>query len=440
MKKKPNLPESSKDTALIVHPVLPLSARGDSRSRTLEDQIEEIEGLARAIALDLAVDTQIIKVTRIAPGYLLGKGGREKIATLIDELEPGIVIVNHGLSPVQQRNLEREWKCKVIDRTGLILEIFGARAQTKEGRIQVELAALEYQKSRLVRSWTHLERQRGGAGFMGGPGETQLELDRRIITDKIGRLKKDLEKVRQTRSLGRQARERVPFPVVALAGYTNAGKSTLFNRLTGASVYAEDLPFATLDPTMRRLDLPDGQKAILSDTVGFIADLPTTLVAAFRGTLEQVDYADVILHVRDMSGPDSAAQKDNVVKVLGELGIEYDTDSRIIEVLNKADKLSAERRRDLKREASFHENQVVVSALTGNGIEDLLTLVSEKLGEVALSKIIDVPLTDGKAMAWLYQNSSVMKQTPRGNVMKMDVRISKAKFGQFNDKFNYKSK
>lgn len=331
------------DKALIVHPVLPLKVERDTTRlhRALEDLIEEAEGLVHAIHLDVS-STRVAKVTRMSPAQLIGKGAAEEIGKHIEEEQPVVVVVNYRLSPVQQRNLEKLWNVKVIDRTGLILEIFGERAQTKEGRIQVDLALLEYQKSRLVRSWTHLERQRGGGGFMGGPGETQIELDRRIITDRIAQLKRDLEQVRRTRDLGRKSREKVPFPVVALVGYTNAGKSTLFNRMTGASVFAEDLVFATLDPTMRRLELPNGKMVILSDTVGFIADLPTTLVEAFRATLEQVQYADIILHVRDVSSPDHPWQRQDVINVLSELGIDYEHDPRIYEVLNKIDAVESE--------------------------------------------------------------------------------------------------
>ena len=333
--------EQDPDTAYIVQAV----DKRNTPSRTLDDIIEEIEGLARAISLDV-VKTRITPYSSISAKIFFGKGTCEDIGREIEELEPSIVIVNATLSPIQQRNLEEEWNAKVIDRTALILEIFGERAQTKEGRLQVELAAQEYQKSRLVRSWTHLERQRGGSGFMGGPGERQIEIDRRLISKRITRLKSELQAVLKTRDLGRQSRDRVPFPIVSLVGYTNAGKSTLFNNITNAGVFAEDLPFATLDPTMRKITLPQNQEAILADTVGFIADLPTHLVAAFRATLEQITTAHVILHVIDVSRHDYMAQKQDVIKILQDLKVDYEQDDRIIEVYNKTDLLDAETQKD----------------------------------------------------------------------------------------------
>jgi GTP-binding protein HflX len=319
--------------AIVVHPDLSRTNNTAAQRRDADSMIEEICGLARAIALDV-IGVKSFKLSQIQAGSFLTKGHRESIASLVEREDAEIVIVNHTLSPVQQRNLETAFGAKVIDRTGLILEIFGARAQTKEGRLQVELAAQEYQRSRLVRSWTHLERQRGGAGFMGGPGERQIEIDRRLISGRITKLKKELDVVRRTRELGRKARARVPFPVVALVGYTNAGKSTLFNRLTDSKVFAEDLLFATLDPTLRRLELPNGQTVILSDTVGFISDLPTHLIAAFRATLEETLHADVILHVCDVASPDYDAQRKDVIEIMESLDIEYEDNPAIIEVYN----------------------------------------------------------------------------------------------------------
>lgn len=427
------------EKALIVHPVLPLKVeKGTTRHhRAIEDLLEEAEGLVHAIHLKVS-STRVAKVSRISPAQLLGKGAAEEIGKAIEEEQPAVVIVNYKLSPVQQRNLEKLWNVKVIDRTGLILEIFGERAATKEGKIQVDLAMLEYQKSRLVRSWTHLERQRGGGGFMGGPGETQIELDRRIITDRIAQLKKDLEQVRRTRDLGRKNREKVPFPVVALVGYTNAGKSTLFNRLTGASVFAEDLVFATLDPTMRRLELPNGKTIILSDTVGFIADLPTTLVEAFRATLEQVQYADIILHVRDVSSPDHPLQRQDVINVLSDLGIDYEHDERIYEVLNKIDAVPHEDLADFKRDAAFSDDRLFpVSAYTGEGIEPLLRQMAAHLSRADVVYTYVIPASDGKAVAWLHKEGEVLAaESDEGNLL-VKVKLSADNRGRFEARFPY---
>src|SRR5579871_3593675 len=323
--------------ALVVYPHLRSCGDGGAL-RSPGARLDEAVALAEAIALDV-VATRVVPVVRPRPSTLIGKGSVEALAALVEENSVELAVVDAAVTPVQQRNLERAWKCKVIDRTGLILEIFGERARTHEGRLQVELAALSYQRSRLVRSWTHLERQRGGFGFLGGPGESQLEIDRRLIGERIARLRKDLDEVKRTRALHREARRRVPYPVVALVGYTNAGKSTLFNRLTRSAVTADDMLFATLDPTMRRLELPSGRTVILSDTVGFISELPTHLVAAFRATLEEVIEADLVVHVRDAHHPDSDAQAEDVRAVLADLGIDETAEERIIEVMNKIDLL-----------------------------------------------------------------------------------------------------
>jgi GTP-binding protein HflX len=331
---------------------------------------------------------------------------------------------------VQQRNLERAWKAKVIDRIGLILEIFGERARTHEGRLQVELAALSYQRSRLVRSWTHLERQRGGFGFMGGPGESQLEIDRRLIGERIARLKRELETVKRTRALHREARRRVPYPVVALVGYTNAGKSTLFNRLTGSGVTAGDMLFATLDPTMRRLELPSGRSAILSDTVGFISDLPTHLVAAFRATLEEVTEADLILHVRDAHHPDSAAQRADVLAVLGDLGLGDDVEERMVEVMNKIDLLDPAARAGLAGQSLRNAQSVPVSAATGEGCAELLALVDDRLDGNSRPVRLDVPLADGKTLAWIYRHGEVLGRRDDEREAHLSVRLSAADLGR----------
>ncbi len=428
----------NKEQTLIIHPVLPLSVADKQRyTPSLEDKLEELEGLARAISLDV-LTTETIRVTNPTAGYLFAKGGRDSIMSLVDELEPDLIIINHSLTPVQQRNLEEQWQTKVIDRTGLILEIFGERAQTREGKIQVELAAQEYQRSRLVRSWTHLERQRGGAGFMGGPGETQLEVDRRMIGKRIARLKKDLLQVSKNRDLQRRSREKVPFPIIALVGYTNAGKSTLFNRLTGADVFAEDLLFATLDPTMRKLALGNGQTVILSDTVGFISDLPTHLIAAFRATLEQVLYADVILHVRDISQPDHEFQKQEVIKILSDLGIVYDEDNRVIEALNKTDRLSSDEQKDRAHKASFQNNAVPLSALTGEGQSELISCIEAVLSQNRKTLTFKIPATDGKAIAWLYEHTNFLVREDKELYISATVEISAADMNRFTERFLYK--
>lgn len=382
---------------------------GEPNSLSPESRLAEAEGLALAIRLNV-VYKESLKLKEIKPAAYFSKGFLERFKPLIAENNIELLIVDTRLSPIQQRNLERELKLKVIDRTALILEIFGERAQTKEGAMQVELAHLTYQRSRLVRSWTHLERQRGGAGFLGGPGETQIELDRRVIDDKIVRIKKDLEKVRQTRGIQRSARRKVPYPVVALVGYTNAGKSTLFNYLADSRVMAADMLFATLDPTMRKISLSGGREVILSDTVGFISDLPHELVMAFRATLEEVLNADIILHVRDVSNPDNQEQCTDVLAVLAHLGLkEIKTADNYIEVFNKADLLPPEDLPRWQAKTANSANLVLTSAISGEGCDKLLELIRQKLAQGQKKCQIEIPVTDGKLQAWIYQKSEVQK-------------------------------
>lgn len=382
---------------------------GSNVARSAESRLQEAIGLARAINLDI-VDNGIVSLRSKRPSTLFGKGKTEEIAGIVKAGNVGLAIVDHALTPVQQHNLEKAWYCKVLDRTGLILEIFGERARTKEGRLQVELAQLNYQKGRLVRQWTHLERQRGGLGKTGGPGETQIEADRRQLQRRILRLEKELEKIRRTRDLHRSKRKRVPTPVVAIVGYTNAGKSTLFNRLTQSNVFAKDLLFATLDPTLRELSLADGVDVILSDTVGFVSDLPTTLVAAFRATLEEVIEADLIVHVRDISDPENAAQSQDVYSVLQQIGIGPDKMSEVLEVWNKIDLLAPEAANSINATRSANNSPVLVSAVTGQGTDELLKVIARKIGGEDRVLDIRLGLKDLKNLSWVYENAQVLNR------------------------------
>jgi GTP-binding protein HflX len=403
---------------------------GPSPARDPGARLDEAIGLA--LAIDLEIDhAEVVAVAKPRPATLFGKGVVARFAEFVKAHEIDIAIVDSALAPIQQRNLERAWHCKVIDRTGLILEIFGARARTKEGQLQVELAALSYQRSRLVRSWTHLERQRGGFGFLGGPGERQLEMDRRIITDRITRLKSELDQVKKTRALHRAARNRVPYPVVALVGYTNAGKSTLFNRLTRAEAFVGDMLFATLDPTMRRVALPSGLEVILSDTVGFISDLPHDLVAAFRATLEEVTGADLILHVRDIAHPDSEAQREDVEAILDELGLGERLEEHVIEVLNKVDLLDAESREVLGHRLARANGRVLASALTGEGVAVLLAAIDRHLAKSARTVTLAVALDDGAAIAWLYDHGQVLARRDDERQAHLRVDLDPADLARF---------
>lgn len=403
--------------AVVIVPVLTRQPRGDDDTnrprltRSAEARRDEAVGLASAIDLDL-VHTAVVTVNDPRPATLLGSGKVAEFAEIVKEGHAEVVIVDHPLTPVQQRNLEKELNAKVLDRTGLILEIFGERARTKEGTLQVDLAHLNYQKGRLVRSWTHLERQRGGAGFLGGPGETQIESDRRVLQDKITKLKHELETVRRTRDLHRAKRKKVPFPVVAIVGYTNAGKSTLFNRMTGAGVLAEDMLFATLDPTLRRVRLPHGTPIILSDTVGFISDLPTHLVAAFRATLEEVVEADLVIHLRDISDPDTAAQAEDVERILADLGVDARDSKRVIEVWNKIDRLDGGNRARLLADGADGKKAppIAISAVTGEGIDALKAIIETMMsGELETFTVTLKPDQLG-VVDWLYRNGDIISR------------------------------
>ncbi len=402
---------------LVLHPYL--KARPDAASRSPEACLEEAIGLAHAIDLDV-VEQRIVPLQQARSATLLGKGKVEEIKEIIEAAEIKLAIVNHDVSPIQQRNLEKEWGCKVIDRTALILEIFGARARTHEGKLQVELASLSYQKGRLVRSWTHLERQRGGFGFLGGPGESQIEIDRRLIRDRIAKIRKQLDNVTRTRELHRKVRRDVPYPIVALVGYTNAGKSTLFNKLTGASVLSMDKLFATLDPTMRGFTMPGGSKIILSDTVGFVSDLPTELIAAFRATLEEVLEADLLLHVRDVSHPDAEAQKRDVEQVLKGLFDSQKLPENVIEIHNKIDKLSPEH-----RQALSEKHALGISSITGEGIAELLALLEAEIGKRFFTRErYTLSAGDGKALAWLHAHGKVLEQETEEEYIRVTVQLS----------------
>jgi GTPase len=397
--------------------------------RDPDARLEEAAGLARAI--DLTVTEAVIApLSEIRPATYLGKGKVEEMIGLIKANEADLVVMDCALSPIQQRNLEKEWNVKVLDRTGLILEIFGRRAKTREGSLQVELAHLNYQRSRLVRSWTHLERQRGGFGFLGGPGETQIEADRRLIGDRITRIENEIKKVQATRRLHRAGRQRVPYRVVALVGYTNAGKSTLFNRITRADVQAADMLFATLDPTLRALTLPHGGKAMLSDTVGFISDLPTMLVAAFRATLEEVIEADVILHVRDISHEDAEAQQRDVDAVLRQLSIDPDSGSRVLEVWNKINRFDPEERDNLANIAARRPPErpcFLVSAETGDGIDALLAAIEDRLAATKVTLSLSIDASDGAGISWLHRNAEVLEKQLENGRFNMTVRVDETK-------------
>ena len=391
--------------------------------RDPEARLDEAVSLTKAIDLNV-VHNECVSVREIKAGTYLGQGTIDRLAGIIESEKVDVVIMACHLSPLQQRNLEKAWNTKVIDKTALILEIFGQRARTKEGVLQVELAHLTYARSRLVRSWTHLERQRGGAGFLGGPGETQIELDRRLIDEDIVKIKKELAEVKKTRELHRKARKRVPYPIVALVGYTNAGKSTLFNRLTKADVFAKDLLFATLDPTMRQVRLPNGQNIILSDTVGFISDLPTELVMAFRATLEEVLEADIIVHVRDYSHPDTEAQKQDVESVLCDLGLSETVENGMLEALNKIDMLPDDERDCIFEKSARHPNKWPICAKTGEGLDDLLLAIQNRLTAGYKKIDIKIPISDGKGVALAYRKGQVISRVDRNTFIKMSLLVN----------------
>ncbi len=421
---------SSRQRAIVIHPALKAAEGG---IRLPEARLDEAVGLAQAIDLDV-VTAEVVPVAKRRPATLLGKGAVERLAEAVKQADIALAVVDGHLSPVQQRNLEKAWSCKVIDRTGLILEIFGERARTREGTLQVELAALSYQRSRLVRSWTHLERQRGGFGFLGGPGETQIEADRRMIGERIVKLKRELEEVKRTRELHRSARRKIPYPIIALVGYTNAGKSTLFNRLTQAEVLAKDMLFATLDPTMRGLKLPSGRNVILSDTVGFVSDLPHELVAAFRATLEEVLEADVVVHVRDVAHPDSEAQAADVEAVLKDLGLGEVVDRGLVEAMNKIDLMDETQRVELLNQAKRRPLALPVSAMTGEGLDALLACFDERLSQGRETLDLRIPLSDGATIAWLYRHGEVVERQDDESLASMRVRLDPVDAQRFHQR------
>jgi GTP-binding protein HflX len=398
--------------------------------RSADARVEEAEGLAEAIGIDV-VAARPLRIRSVRPATLLGKGQVEEIAELAKEKDAALLIVDSALTPIQQKNLEDEAGTKVIDRTGLILEIFGERAATAEGRLQVELAHLDYQAGRLVRSWTHLERQRGGFGFLGGPGETQIEADRRLIRERMAKIRRELDRVKRTRSLHRDRRQRAPWPVIALVGYTNSGKSTLFNRLTGEAVFAENLLFATLDPTMRDIRLPGFDKVILSDTVGFVSDLPTELIAAFRATLEEVREADLLVHVRNMAHPDREAQREDVDDILASLGLAEEGAPPRIEAWNKIDLLGTEERGRLIEEACRREDVVPISAVTGEGLDALRQRMSECLRSGEQVHEVRLPASAGEKIAWLHARGEVLEQSFDQDHVHLSVRLSPDNWARF---------
>lgn len=427
-----------KRAAVVLHVAQKQRTSADGSGRDAQSRLDEAVGLTAAIGLHV-VAAHVVTLARPTPATLLGSGKVDELAAEARALEPEVIVVNAQLSPVQQRNLEKAWNTKVLDRTALILEIFGERAQTREGRLQVELAHLTYQRSRLVRSWTHLERQRGGFGFLGGPGETQIETDRRLIGERLAKLRKELEEVKRTRGLHRRARKRVPCPVVALVGYTNAGKSTLFNALTKSGVVAKDLLFATLDPTMRALKLPDRRRIILSDTVGFISELPHELVAAFRATLEEVLEADVIVHVRDAAHPESEAQKADVLSVLEELGIDTEGERQIVEVLNKIDLLEPSVQEGLlARSLLVGQGPVAVSAITGAGLDTLLERIARLLGRAQSLFRVTLDVADGAGLAWAYAHGRVTDRSATSDGLSLQVAIDPQDVDNFLARFGDK--
>ncbi len=414
------------ERALLVVP----ERSGEGALRSVEARLDEAAGLAAAIGI-VVVERKSFRLRQVRPASLFGKGQAEELADIARSGDLSLVLVDTVLSPVQQKILEEMTKCKVIDRTGLILEIFGERAATAEGRLQVELAHLDYQAGRLVRSWTHLERQRGGFGFLGGPGETQIEADRRMIRDRMARIRKELDQVKRTRGLHRERRQKAPWPLVALVGYTNAGKSTLFNLMTASSVMAEDLLFATLDPTMRQVKLPGFDKAILSDTVGFVSDLPTELVAAFRATLEEVAAADLILHIRDRSHPDSDAQAADVATVLASLGLDEPGSPPRLEVWNKIDLMQGAERDEMLGEAARRDHVVAVSALTGEGVEELRDTIGHRLQAGASTHQLKLDSGEGSRIAWLHARGEVLDQRQDGDNIHVAVKLSAENWERF---------